>query len=187
MNTVLIDRATVLTMDAQTGTEPVTRSIRIRVGQITEVGTELTPQPGETVLAGQDRLVVPGYVNAHTHSWEALFRARLDNLPLEHWMLLSYPVLGLAPLSPDLIRLRSALVAIESLRNGVTTLVDDVLEIPGQTEEQLALLIGVRPEDMPKLRAGAKVTAELALRVSALQGDKSYIGAWFDQAENAAA
>ena len=56
-----------------------------------------------------------------------------------------------------------------------------------QTEEQLALLIGVRPEDMPKLRAGAKVTAELALRVSALQGDKSYIGAWFDQAEPAAA
>lgn len=138
MNAVLIDRATVLTMDAQTGAEPVTRSIRIRDGQITEIGTELTPQPAETVLAGQDRLVVPGYVNAHTHSWEALFRARLDNLPLEHWMLLSYPVLGLAPLSPDLIRLRSALVAIESLRNGVTTLVDDVLEIPGQTEEQLA-------------------------------------------------
>ena len=112
MNTVLIDRATVLTMDAQTGAEPVTRSIRIRDGQITEVGTELTPQPGETVLAGQDRLVVPGYVNAHTHSWEALFRARLDNLPLEHWMLLSYPVLGLAPLSPDLIRLRLSLIHI---------------------------------------------------------------------------
>ena len=50
-----------------------------------------------------------------------------------------------------------------------------------QTEEQLALLIGVRTADIPKLRAGAKVTAELALRVSALQGDKNYIAAWFDQ------
>lgn len=52
-----------------------------------------------------------------------------------------------------------------------------------QTEEQLALLIGVHTADIPKLRAGAKVTAELALRVSALQGDKNYIGAWFDQVE----
>ncbi|EGT5594947.1 hypothetical protein B7O34_10385 [Corynebacterium striatum] len=55
-----------------------------------------------------------------------------------------------------------------------------------QTEEQLALLIGVYPEDIPKLRAGAKVTAEIALRVSALQGDKDYIAAWFDPYEPAA-
>lgn len=134
---LLIDGATVLTMDAQHGASPVTRSIRIRDGIITEIGTDLVPTDDERVIRGTDRLVVPGYVNAHTHSWEALFRARLDNLPLEHWMLLSYPVLGLAPLSPDLIRLRSQLVAIESLRNGVTTLVDDVLEVPGQTEGQL--------------------------------------------------
>lgn len=146
----LIDRATVLTMDPFTGATPVTRSLRVHNGVIVEIADTLEARPGDTVLSGRDRLVVPGYVNAHTHSWEALFRARLDNLPLEHWMLLSYPVLGLAPLSPDLIRLRSLLVAIESLRNGVTTLVDDVLEIPGQTEDQLAAVfqaygdIGIR-------------------------------------------
>ena len=150
MSSYLIQDATVLTMDAATGAEPVTRSVRFRDGEITAVQAGLSAEPGETVIDGRDRLVVPGYVNAHTHSWEALFRARLDNLPLEHWMLLSYPVLGLEPLSPDLIRLRSALMAIESLRNGVTTLVDDVLEIPGQTEEQLAAVfetyrdIGIR-------------------------------------------
>lgn len=148
--TYLIDQATVLTMDAATGAAPVTRSIRVRDGEITDIADTLEIRPSDTVLSGRDRLVVPGYVNAHTHSWEALFRARLDNLPLEHWMLLSYPVLGLAPVSADLIRLRSQLVAIESLRNGVTTLVDDVLEIPGQTEDQLAAVfeayrdIGIR-------------------------------------------
>ncbi|MDF2825054.1 MAG: amidohydrolase, partial [Mycobacterium sp.] len=146
----LIDGATVLTMDLATGATPVTRSIRVRDGEITAVAAHLETELGETVLSGRDRLVVPGYVNAHTHSWEALFRARLDNLPLEHWMLLSYPVLGLTPVSPELIRLRSELVAIESLRNGVTTVVDDVLEIPGQTEDQLAAVfaayrdIGIR-------------------------------------------
>lgn len=53
-----------------------------------------------------------------------------------------------------------------------------------QTEEQLALLIGVYPADIPKLRAGAKVTAELALRVSALQGDKNYIAGYFDRVDD---
>lgn len=52
------------------------------------------------------------------------------------------------------------------------------------TEEQLALLIGVRTADIPKLRAGAKVTAELALRVSALQGDKNYIAGYFDRVDD---
>lgn len=56
-----------------------------------------------------------------------------------------------------------------------------------QTDEQLALLIGVRTTDIPKLRAGAKVTAEVALRVAAIQGDTHYIAAWFDQAEEVAA
>ena len=49
------------------------------------------------------------------------------------------------------------------------------------TEEQLALYIGIRPEDLPKVRAGAPVSAAVALRVSALQGDKHYIAGYFDQ------
>lgn len=51
------------------------------------------------------------------------------------------------------------------------------------TEEQLALYIGVEERDLPKLRAGAFVTAEVALRVSTLQGDRDYISAWFDLVE----
>ncbi|MGW0039276.1 amidohydrolase [Gordonia sp. NB41Y] len=143
---LFIRNATVLTMDDVHGATPITRSIRVRGGQITEIGTDLVIGPDETLIEGRDRLVTPGYVNAHTHSWEALYRARLDNLPLEHWMLLSYPVLGLEPISPDLIRLRSQLVALESLRNGVTTLVDDVLEIPGQSEGQLAAVFDAYDE-----------------------------------------
>src|SRR5205823_3750123 len=36
-------------------------------------------------------LVVPGMVNAHNHSNENWFRGMWDNLPLEPWMLFSYP------------------------------------------------------------------------------------------------
>ena len=55
------------------------------------------------------------------------------------------------------------------------------------TDEQLALFIGIRPVDLPKVRAGAAVSAEVALRVSALQGDKNYIAGYFDQVEHATA
>lgn len=55
------------------------------------------------------------------------------------------------------------------------------------TDRQLALLIGVREKDLAKLRAGWPVAAEVALRVSALQGDQNYIAAWFDQIDEPAA
>lgn len=48
------------------------------------------------------------------------------------------------------------------------------------TDEQLALFIGIHADDLEKVRAGAAVSAEVALRVSALQGDKTYIAGYFD-------
>ena len=55
------------------------------------------------------------------------------------------------------------------------------------TDRQLALLIGVREKDLEKIRAGWPVTAEVALRVSTLQGDRNYIAAWFDEVKEPAA
>lgn len=49
------------------------------------------------------------------------------------------------------------------------------------TDEQLALYVGVRTDQLPMLRAGAEVSERLATRLSALQGDEHYISAWFDQ------
>ncbi|BBG02179.1 MULTISPECIES: amidohydrolase family protein [Pseudonocardia] len=139
---LVIRDAEVLTMDAVTGATPVRRSIRIDGDTITEVGTRVRTDDTDTVLDGRDRLVCPGFVNAHTHSWEYLAKGRYDNLPLELWMLYSYPILGARPLSPDLIRLRSLLFAAESLKSGVTTLVDDVLETPAQDLDQLDAVVG---------------------------------------------
>ena len=49
------------------------------------------------------------------------------------------------------------------------------------TDSQLAAAIGVRTNDIPQLRAGAPVSARLALKVSALQGDEKYIIGLFEQ------
>ena len=71
-----------------------------------------------------DHLLVPGLVNGHQHSHEHFQRGRTENLPLELWMHLvrtRTPV----KLTPRQVYLRTMIGAIESLRTGCTTLVDD--------------------------------------------------------------
>jgi 5-methylthioadenosine/S-adenosylhomocysteine deaminase len=135
---IFIKNAHVITMDEYSASEPVVRSIRIVDDIITEIGSGIEPQPGDRIIDGSDRLVAPGFINAHTHSWETFYKGRYDNLPLELWMALSYPILGDSTVTLDLVRLRSKLFAIESLKAGVTTVVDDVLENPGQDWDQLS-------------------------------------------------
>ncbi|MDX6469045.1 MAG: 5-methylthioadenosine/S-adenosylhomocysteine deaminase [Gaiellaceae bacterium] len=77
--------------------------------------------------------VVPGMVNAHAHSNENWFRGLWDNLPLEPWMLFSYPVLAAPAQSADEIYVRTLLGGIELLRSGATCVVDFLYD----TEEAL--------------------------------------------------
>jgi len=58
-------------------------------------------------------------------------------MPLELWMLFSYPILGTSPLDARLIYLRTMLVAMESLRTGVTSVSDDVYEAPRQDIDRM--------------------------------------------------
>lgn len=119
MTGTLIRGAQVITMDAATGSTPASRDIRIDGGVFTEIGTDLAPQPGDEIIDGTGMLVTPGFVNAHTHSWEYLYKGRYDNMPLELWMLYAYPILGGTPTSPDIVRLRTLMFAMESMKNGV--------------------------------------------------------------------
>jgi 5-methylthioadenosine/S-adenosylhomocysteine deaminase len=125
-------------MDDEHGSEPFRTDVLIEGERIAAVGPGLVVPEGAVITQGTDLLMMPGLVNAHLHSWEAFFRGRYDNLPLELWMLFSYPMLGLTPMSKRAIELRTMMVAIESLKGGVTCVLDDVIESPGQSLEQLA-------------------------------------------------
>jgi cytosine/adenosine deaminase-related metal-dependent hydrolase len=71
------------------------------------------------------------------HSFESTYRGRYERLPMELWALYGYPTLGAQPLDEELLYLRTMVVAIESLRNGVTSLLDDIDEWSGQTLDAL--------------------------------------------------
>jgi 5-methylthioadenosine/S-adenosylhomocysteine deaminase len=132
----LIREALLLTMDPSRP-EPFVGDVLIEDGAIVQVGTASEEPPGTTVIDGRRRLVTPGLVNAHMHSFESTYRGRYERLPMELWSLYGYPTLGAEPLDDELLYLRTVVVAIESLRNGVTSILDDLDEWSGQTIESL--------------------------------------------------
>ena len=135
----LIRNATLLTMEGPGGIEPFTGDILIDGNVISAIGTSLAAPDGATVIDGTGRLVMPGLVNAHMHSNETFFRGRYQHLPLEVWMLYAYPLVGGGQIPQRLLYLRTLLTAMESLKGGVTTMVDDLFDPPHTTIERLGM------------------------------------------------
>lgn len=111
---------------------PEQTDIYIEDHTITAIGKNLTMEADE-VIDAENQLIIPGLTNAHLHSDENLFRAQYDNLPLELWMLYTYPTLMYGPFSERLIYLRTMLGAMEMIKHGVTLVQDDVSEYPKAT------------------------------------------------------
>jgi len=137
---ILIRGAEIVTMDAARGAAPFTGDILIEGERIAAIG-DLSGRTADRVIEAAGKLAMPGLVNAHMHSPEALYKGRYDNMPLEIWMLYAYPILGAQTLPPRLVYLRTALCAIESLTTGTTCVTDDVYESPFQTPEQLEAVV----------------------------------------------
>src|SRR5512139_1827252 len=112
------------------GADPFTADLLIEGDKIAAIGSSLAVPEGATVIDGAGKLVMPGLINSHLHTNEALFKGRYDNMPLEVWMLYAYPILAAKRLPPRLVYLRSMLVGIESLKTGVTCITDDLYESP---------------------------------------------------------
>jgi 5-methylthioadenosine/S-adenosylhomocysteine deaminase len=89
-----------------------------------------------TAIDGADLIAFPGFVNAHTHSNEAFEQGSYEGLALEIWLAMAYPPLAKEKLAPRLHYLRAMMVALQSLRSGVTALHDDFLNA-GCGEEEL--------------------------------------------------
>ena len=96
---------------------------------------------GDDVLDCSRFAVVPGMVNAHCHSNENWFRGMWDNLPLEPWMLFSYPVLAAPAQSAEEIYVRTLVGGIEMLRSGATCVVDFLYEVQGFRDDSLAAVV----------------------------------------------
>ncbi|WP_454816503.1 amidohydrolase family protein [Labrys neptuniae] len=137
MSRVLIRNATILAMGGEHGSTPFAGDILVEGNCIAAIGPDLGDHPGARLIDGRGRLVMPGLVNAHTHSGETFFRGRYECLPLELWLLYAYPLLMGPLLPPRLLYLRTLLLAMESLKGGVTLLCDDFFDPPRHDLDRL--------------------------------------------------
>jgi 5-methylthioadenosine/S-adenosylhomocysteine deaminase len=79
---------------------------------------------GAVVLGGRHRIVMPGLVNAHTHLFQTVLRNLADDLDHTTWL---GAVIGAnaGRLTGEDLELAATLGAMESLRGGITTIVDN--------------------------------------------------------------
>jgi len=88
-----------------------------------------------TVVNCENKLLLPGFVNAHTHSLEMWQRGAIRPLPLELWLAELY---DFVPLELEKVYLSALGTAVETLLSGGTSLVDHLVLIPGQEVETIA-------------------------------------------------
>src|SRR5260221_9147845 len=125
MRRTLIKSATVISMDARIG-DLSAGDVLVENGRIAEVrpGIDLGSGATETeIVDAQGRIVIPGLINAHMHTWQTGLRGYAAN-----WTLLEYfrrMHAGLATVSrPDDIYIATLVGALNQINCGTTTLVD---------------------------------------------------------------
>ncbi|HAX87198.1 MAG TPA: amidohydrolase [Cyanobacteria bacterium UBA11370] len=89
-------------------------------------------------VKGQNKLLLPGFVNAHTHSSEMWQRGIIPPLPLELWLAELY---DFTPLELEQVYLSALGTAVETLLSGGTSVVDHLVLIPGQEIETVAAAV----------------------------------------------
>ena len=88
-------------------------------GAITRVGRDIDPT-GARVVDAAGMIVMPGLINAHTHSNQSIEKGLCDALPLDAWMVVaSYGGAG-ATLRPEDLYLSTMVGAIEMVSTGTT-------------------------------------------------------------------
>ena len=119
---MLIAGATVFTVNAND--EIISPCwVRIRDGVIETVSAQpIAPDPNEELIDATGRLLLPGFVNTHTHLFQTLFRGVYEERPLAVY--LDYIYRSGTMLEPEDCRHSAMLGCLEQIRSGATTVVD---------------------------------------------------------------
>jgi 5-methylthioadenosine/S-adenosylhomocysteine deaminase len=127
---LLVTNATVVTMDAS---HKIIENgvVAVRGDSIDFVGTQqefvLHAMKGYTVretIDAKGALVLPGFINGHTHVPMTLFRGLHDDVTLDDWLRKYIFPAEAKNVTEDFVRWCTRLAAAEQIRSGVTTFAD---------------------------------------------------------------
>lgn len=145
------------------------RAVGLRAvdGEITAIGPEVIPEPGDELLDGAGTAIVPGFVNGHTHAAMTLFRGYADDLPLMEWLERHiWP--AEARLEAEDVYWGTRLACLEMIRSGTTSFWDMYWQ-PGATARAVSDA-GLRATIGAPLIDGADPAATESLREAAEAG-----------------
>src|ERR1700739_5143283 len=121
MTRTLIRSATILTMDDRLG-DIAESDLLVDSDRIAAIGRDITAADAD-IIEGHGKIIIPGLINAHMHTWQTALRGFAAN-----WTLLEYfrrMHAGLATVfRPDDIYIATLVGALNQVNCGATTLVD---------------------------------------------------------------
>ncbi|MCJ9427726.1 amidohydrolase family protein [Kordiimonas sp. A6E486] len=102
-------------------------AVAVKDGVIVAVGPEAEIDAAYDAperISDENRILMPGLINGHTHSAMVLFRGMADDLPLMTWLQkYIFPMEG-RYVDPEFIRIGSTLACWEMIQGGTTSFVD---------------------------------------------------------------
>ena len=104
-------------------------------GRIAAVGALPQGAEADEVIDARGKLVIPGFINAHAHSYTGYLKGSIDCMPLDIYML--HAIAGGSSRSAREIYVSTMVEALEMLKSGTTSVVDHFSERPSLTTEGL--------------------------------------------------
>ena len=129
---ILIRNARLYDHDGDTD-QPGVCDVLVEDDRIVQVAAAIGDTADARVIDASDKLLIPGFVNAHYHSHDVLLRGCFENLPTEMWFMYALPPVY-PQRSAEEVRVRTMLAAAEAIRNGITTVQDMLTILPFDTD-----------------------------------------------------
>jgi cytosine/adenosine deaminase-related metal-dependent hydrolase len=122
MSQLLIKGGTVVSMDAGVGTL-ASGDVLVEGERISAVGPRLDAPAGAEIVDATGMIVMPGFVNAHMHTWQTALRGIAADWTIGEYLRAMHA--GLAThFRPEDVRLANLAGALHQIDCGTTTLVD---------------------------------------------------------------
>ncbi|WP_328693435.1 amidohydrolase family protein [Streptomyces phaeochromogenes] len=136
----LLTGGTVVSMDPAVG-DLVRGDVLIEDGVIVEVA-ERVDAPDAEVIDATDRIVMPGFVDNHRHSWQTAFRGVGADWTFPEWALAMHRTVK-PHYRPEDVYASTLLGRLEALHSGVTTMLD-WYHVAGSHEHEDAAVAALR-------------------------------------------
>src|SRR5437762_2765421 len=120
--TTLIKGGYILTLDPALGDLP-SADVLIEGDRLTAVGPGLTAGPHANVIDARNRIVMPGFVDTHRHTWQTPVRGVLPSCTLDEYFAGMLDNIGVQYRAEDVFS-ANLMGALEAINAGITTLLD---------------------------------------------------------------